>query len=43
MKNNIKDNIEINIDIFALKILALLICRDSIKLKASLLFDTIIG
>ena len=43
MKFNKMDNVEINIDLFALKILALLMCRDTIKIKSALLFDTIIG
>lgn len=32
-----------NIDLFAIKILSLLMCRDGYKVKAGLLMDTIIG
>ena len=31
------------IDLFTLKMLALLMCRDSLEIKASLFMDTVIG
>ena len=42
-RDGVTISMEPEIDLFAVKILALLMCRDSPKVKAHLLMDTIIG
>ena len=35
--------IQINIDVFDIKILALLMCKGSVKVKSDLFFDLVVG